>query len=258
MTGTPPNNVSGPALGRRQAVLQILREAAGPLPISDIAERLGVHPNTVRFHLDRLLETGRVERVDADTRSPGRPPQLFRSVRSMDPSGPRRYLLLAEVLVHSLATAPNPVGSAIEAGRAWGRRLASMSVDANADQGDKGGGHEGGGHEKDGDERDGDERDGDESDGDVSPDSVDRLVGLLDDLDFAPELRAELGRRQIGLRHCPFLELAQTGAAVVCPVHLGIMQGAMAAWRSPMTVERLDPFVESDLCVAHLATAAAS
>ena len=38
-------------------------------------------------------------------------------------------------------------------------------------------------------------------------DAADRLVGMLDDLGFAPEQRSDGGRRQIGLRHCPFLEL---------------------------------------------------
>jgi predicted ArsR family transcriptional regulator len=38
-------------------------------------------------------------------------------------------------------------------------------------------------------------------------------------------------------------------------VHLGLMQGALTAMRAPVTVDRLDPFVEPDLCVAHLASA---
>lgn len=30
------------------------------------------------------------------------------------------------------------------------------------------------------------------------------------------------------------------------------MQGALEAWQAPVDVERLDAFVEPDLCVAHL------
>ncbi len=240
MSTESTHNVNGSTLGRRQAVLQILLDAAGPLRITEIAERLAVHPNTVRFHLVTLLEIGRVERVDPDRRSPGRPPQLFRSVRTMDVSGPRRYLLLAEVLLNSLAAEPNSAGRAAAAGRAWGRRVATTSADPDPDADH--------GHDAD----------PSPDPGDGPEDSVDRLFELLDDLDFAPELRAGHGQRQIGLRHCPFLELAQTAAAAVCPVHLGIMQGAMEAWESPLTVARLDPFVESDLCLAHLATAGAS
>ena len=82
-------------------------------------------------------------------------------------------------------------------------------------------------------------------------------MGLLDDIGFAPELRQGGGQMHIGLRHCPFLELAETRSEIVCPVHLGLMQGAMEAWRSPVTVDRLQPFVEPDLCLAHLATVGA-
>lgn len=79
--------------------------------------------------------------------------------------------------------------------------------------------------------------------------SVDHLVDVLDELGFAPERR---GRTQIGLRHCPFLELAEARESVVCPIHLGLMQGALENWSAPVTVERLDAFAEPDLCLAHL------
>jgi predicted ArsR family transcriptional regulator len=44
-------------------------------------------------------------------------------------------------------------------------------------------------------------------------------------------------------------------AQVLCAVHLGLLQGAMAAWDAPVTVARLKPFAEPELCVAHLAAA---
>jgi predicted ArsR family transcriptional regulator len=59
----------------------------------------------------------------------------------------------------------------------------------------------------------------------------------------------------VGLRRCPFLELAEARAQVVGPVHLGLMPGAMDAWGTSLTVHRLDPFAEPDLCVAHLSAA---
>jgi predicted ArsR family transcriptional regulator len=66
------------------------------------------------------------------------------------------------------------------------------------------------------------------------------------------------GQLAVGLRHCPFLELAEVRAQVVCPIHLGLMQGAMAAWDAPVTVDRLVPFAEPDLCVAHLGAVGAA
>ena len=82
--------------------------------------------------------------------------------------------------------------------------------------------------------------------------SIDHLVGVLDELGFAPERRESGGEQQIGLRHCPFLELAEARAGVVCPIHLGLMQGALESWESPVAVDGLDAFVEPDLCLAHL------
>lgn len=204
----------------------MLRTATTPLSIVQIADQLGVHPNTVRFHLDTLIENRQVEQAPLDRSRPGRPPLLFRAVRGMDPTGPRHYRLLAEVLTHIIANGPNPSARAIEAGRAWGRRLAPLTSD-----------HDG---------------------GPAGPEeAIQQLVALLDDLGFAPQ-RQEAGQRvQVGLRHCPFLELAETRAQVVCPVHLGLMQGAMDAWGASLTVDRLEAFVEPDLCLAHLAPAGA-
>ena len=54
-----------PPTGRRREVLRVLRDSMSPLSIAQIAERLDVHPNTVRFHLDALADAGRVERVQA-------------------------------------------------------------------------------------------------------------------------------------------------------------------------------------------------
>lgn len=214
--------------GRRLEVLRTLRAEPGPLSINTIAERLGVHPNTVRFHLDRLVENGQVERVEVEHRTAGRPPQLFRPVRRMDLTGPRQYRLLAELLVQSLAAEPDRSTRGLEAGRAWGRGHVAASAAGPVD------------------------------DADDPQDAVARLMVLLDEVGFAPESGREQGQRHIALRHCPFLELALARPAVVCPIHLGLMQGAMQAWRSPVTVDRLEPFVEPDLCLAHLSTVGGS
>ena len=63
-----------------------------------MADEMAVHPNTIRFHLDALVRTGRVEQVLGDTAGPGRPPVLFRASRRMDPAGPTNYRLLASIL----------------------------------------------------------------------------------------------------------------------------------------------------------------
>jgi predicted ArsR family transcriptional regulator len=219
--------------GRRADVLRLLKAAEAPLSIADIARQLDVHPNTVRFHLDPLVSSGLAERVPPQHGRSGRPPLLFRAVRRMDPSGQRRYQMLAEILVQGLAAGPDPAQRAAEAGRAWGRQLAPMTG-SDAKNRDK---------------------DGAETGPARTGEPAGRLVSLLDELGFAPDLRVTDEGVQIGLRHCPFLELAESRAQVVCPVHLGLMRGAMDAWDAPVTVDRLEAFAQPDLCVAHLAVA---
>ena len=190
------------------------------MSILAIAEDLGVHPNTVRFHLDSLLGDGRVEQVEPGRKGPGRPPLMFQAVRQMDRGGTRHYRLLAEILTEALAADRDPRSKAMAAGRAWGRNV-ELAPEPSAPP-------------------------------TSAEDAIDHLVGVLDEMGFAPERRTSDGRQLVGLRHCPFLELAETRGGVVCPIHLGLMQGALETMAAPVTVDRLDAFVEPDLCLAHL------
>lgn len=202
-------------------MLRLVQAADAPLSIAQIADELGVHPNTVRFHLDTLVEEGRVENTEPDHKGRGRPALMFQAIRQMDRGGTRRFRLLAEILTAGLAADQDPGAKALAAGRAWGRRL--RPLDHPADPAD-------------------------------AEESTEHLVDMLDELGFEPE-RLEpdnAGQEQLGLRHCPFLELAENSTDVICPIHLGLMQGALEAWDAPVTVDRLDSFAQPDLCVAHL------
>lgn len=220
------------ARGQRPAsdVLAELRTAAKPLRISELAERLGVHPNTVRFHLSGLIQRGQVECVEAAPTGPGRPARLFRAVPGMDPSGPRHYRMLAEVLLADLAAHPQGGTRAVAAGRAWGTGVAAGLTDPVA------------GNQTTLKPEDASDRTGSEA-------GVQRLIELMDGLGFAPE--APMSGDQIRLRHCPFLELAHQHPQV-CQVHLGLAQGVLTAWRAPLTAERMLPFAEPDRCVIEL------
>lgn len=208
--------------GRRDVILGLLRSSTTPRSIASVADELGVHPNTVRFHLDALARAGRVEQVLGESAGRGRPPILFRASRRMDPAGPTNYRLLAGILTDYLARKPDAATVAAQLGRATspalveppGRHRASTKTRA-----------------------------------------VTELVELLAELGFEPEPFDNPRTREIRLRHCPFQKLAEEHGEVICSVHLGLMQGALTAMRAPITVDRLDPFVEPDLCVAHLAAA---
>jgi predicted ArsR family transcriptional regulator len=197
------------------------------MSIVAIADELGVHPNTVRFHLDSLVGDGQVEQVEPGRKGPGRPALMFQAVRQMDRGGTRHYRLLAEILSIAFAAERDPRAKAVAAGWAWAQRLESglESPPEGATSADE---------------------------------SIDRLVDVLDELGFAPERRVSNGEQQVGLRHCPFLELAETRTTVVCPIHLGLMQGALETWGAPVSVDRLDAFVEPDLCLAHITRARAA
>lgn len=79
-------------------------------------------------------------------------------------------------------------------------------------------------------------------------DATGGVVALLDRIGFAPE-RVPDGIR---LWHCPFLELAEQNRDVVCPLHLGLIRGALAELGSPVTVSNLVPFAEGNACKAYL------
>lgn len=203
----------------------VLRGSGSPLGVAEIADRIGVHPNTARFHLEALHRAGQVEQAEVHPAGPGRPPLAYRARPGMDPAGPRSYRLLAAVLAGEFATGTGAESRAIEAGRAWGAELIGEPTRS----------------------------------GGLTPEqAIARLGGLLEDLGFAPEQRPSIPGWQLGLRHCPFLELVEAGAGIVCSLHLGLMQGAVDALDTSVTVERLDPFVEPDLCLAQLGDTAAA
>lgn len=200
----------------RARILRVLRETADTLTIAQVAERAAVHANTVRFHLNSLIDSGQVEQIQAPPDGPGRPAILVRAVHGMDRSGPRSYLALAQLLLDDVKSHPRPREHARRAGRRWGRRIAQQVYDEQTDP-------------------------------------VTGLVTALDELEFAPDRSTST---DIELHHCPFLELTTPTGGLVCAIHLGLMQGVLDGAGSEAHIERLSPFVRPDLCLVQLAPAA--
>ena len=209
-------------LGRSRAdALDMLRAADGPLGVREVAQRMGLHPNTARFLLEALVEAGLAVRETEDRDTPGRPRIGYRAVAD-GPRGRRRYRLLAEMLTSMIAgTMPDPGSAAEQAGREWGAYLAEPPPPYQQPTADE---------------------------------AIARLIAIMADLGFAPEPRSgdSAGQHQLCLRHCPFREVAEHHREVICSLHLGLMRGALERMRAPVTADRLDPFVQPSLCVAHL------
>ena len=205
----------------RRHLLRMLDDADDALTLDDLAQRVGLHVNTVRGHLDILEDAGLVERTTVRRASPGRPRVAFRAVSPdrREPSA-ASYRLLADALAASIeATSDAPARAAHDAGREWGRAIVAQAKHA----------------------------------GDLGPDQAMAVVlGSLADLGFGPESRAIESGVEIRLHDCPFRSLARERTDVVCSVHAGLLTGILDAMDSDLVVEDLQPFVEPSLCVARI------
>ncbi|MER5446409.1 helix-turn-helix domain-containing protein [Streptomyces sp. NPDC002764] len=211
--GSGTNRV--PLSRQRRGVLQYLRGRAAPVTASALAQVCALHVNTVREHLDALVDDGLAVRERSSPSGRGRPAFRYRA-RPPQESPAREYAGLAAVLAAQIArSSSDPRRDALAAGEDWGRVLTAGQA--------------------------------------PTPDLKEartRLVDLLDEIGFAPE--ADTDARQVRLRHCPFVETAREHPGVICGVHEGLARSGLAALGgAPQGVELL-PFAEPDACRLHL------
>lgn len=186
---------------QRAAILDALRDSSDGLDTSRLATVVGLHANTVRWHLSRLQASGLVRSSPEQRRRRGRPAIIFRLTPEGVVAGRDEYRLLALMLTDAVARD----ATAYETGVRWGRHLHEASPGAS-------------------------------------------VAALLDQEGFAAEQDAD----RIEMRRCPFHALAGDAPQVICGLHRGMIDGALAASGSDREVERLDAFVEPMLCVATL------
>lgn len=111
----------------RARLLGLLERAGAPLSAEQLAKRTGLHANTVRAHLDVLVEAGLVSSTLELRTRPGRPRRLFAPLPRPETVA-REHKLLAGALAASLDPLPDGPRLAEQSGRTWGRGL----VDAPA------------------------------------------------------------------------------------------------------------------------------
>jgi predicted ArsR family transcriptional regulator len=206
----------------RRRLLKLLRRSDTPLDVYQLADTIGLHITTVRFHLDVLARAGRVTVQKTPRTTPGRPRTVYAARAEEAP--PDGYRPLAALLAANLGpTSHIRRRRAEKAGRDWATSLILASSTTSPDE------------------------------------TAHRIVDLFAEMNFDPELAdpaPDTGEREIRLRACPYRDVAREHPDVVCAIHLGLLQGILTQLGNPSTTVRLVPFVKPHLCLAYLTPAA--
>lgn len=247
-----------PSLARRRrtrltpaqtAILDHLADQPEPCTVTALAEMMHQHPNTVREHLDALVAAGVATRAAAPTQGRGRPAWLYSATTEARLSeDAQEYASLAAALAgHIARTSTDPAADADAAGMEWGRDLirSAMADEAasrpttptSPDPTGPAGGPA--------------SPEVPEDPADVELRARRRVVALFADLGFSPEADEEA--TVVRLRRCPLLAAAHVHPEVVCGVHLGLAQGALAELGAATQGLVLLPFAERGACRLHLA-----
>ncbi len=193
--------------------LELLRGESTPVNLATLSLLSGLHPNTVRDHLDTLGDAGLLRRTRARAQGRGRPAWLYqaRAVVPVDTGYAGLAVALAEVIQ---GTSQDPGKAAEMAGETWGRDLARQ----------RGAGH-------------------------TTPEAArEHAVELLDDLGFAPQ-PDETDSQIVRLTRCPLLDAARANPRVICSVHLGMVRGVLTEYGADPTGSHLVPFAEPGSCL---------
>ena len=176
------------AQASRARLFRLLGELQRPASTEELAERLGLHPNGVRTHLERLHRAGLL--VRGRERLPrGRP----RDSWALDPQAggdpPSAYADLSRWLVRNIASRRSRVSEVESTGREVGREL--------AEQGEAG-----------------------------SPEE--RMHRTLARLGFRPARAIDRdGKLVYTLANCPYREAVRENQPVVCALHRGLTRGLL-------------------------------
>ena len=202
----------------RYAIYLELARSEAARSTTEIAETLGLHPNTVRPHLERMREVGLLH-VDVDNQGTvGRPQHLY-SVAADAPSlglEPASFPLLAGLLAN-VAAAYEPAADAVaNVGRGHGRHVAM----ARTEQGQGG--------------------------------CLQAVSAELTDMGFDPVQSGDGRTTTIAFTQCPFRSLAEAFPELVCHLHRGMIEGMVEVLEDG-SVERFATLADRDPCQVDLA-----
>lgn len=185
---TPPaTHELGPTRAR---VLATLQSADAPRSVTEVAALLGLHKNSVRFHLDALVDSGYAHRTPAPNGKAGRPPLRYSATPHSPTMGTRHLIELSEVLLDTfVSSSHDALAKAEHAGRVWGERSCPQR-------------HEG--------------------------DGIATLVTQLTQRGFATALSREDGDARLTFTRCPFRgSVSPERLPLVCAIHQGFIDGVL-------------------------------
>ncbi len=203
----------------RYAIYLEIARSAVPLGTSDIAETLGLHPNTVRPHLERMRDVGLLD-VEVDSRgNVGRPVHRYSvaadapSLGLEPPAFPKLATMLASVAALSV---PDPNDVAL-VGRDEGRALAHSGLGSSS--------------------------------GTKQSTCSEAIVARLAELGFDP---VSSGEAVVGFARCPYRELAELYPDLVCGLHRALVEGLADGFAETLdgavAVEDFHTLVDRDPC----------
>jgi predicted ArsR family transcriptional regulator len=173
----------------RARLFGLLTELGRPVGTEELAERVGLHPNGVRVHLERLRDAGLIGR-DRSRQPRGRPRDLWLIAPDAQPGGrpPQGYAQLGRWLTRLISSGPSSLRKVEATGRQIGRELAP--------------------------------------DGDAAAET--KMNATLRSLGFQPRREAhQPGVLTYRLCNCPYREAVRENAAVVCALHRGLTRGLL-------------------------------
>lgn len=179
----------------RHAMYRELATSTAPLSAQDLADSLGLHPNTVRLHLERLREAGLVEVEPVHRGTVGRPQHLYSLAPGAPGLGfdPPAHALLATLLAALAERLGGDGAAAAATGRAWGAEAGKRVTGRPC---------------------------------------LAALGAELTRLGFEPAADPDENADEptrVDFLHCPFRELAEAYPELVCNLHRGICEGFVAA-----------------------------
>ncbi|WP_099184513.1 helix-turn-helix transcriptional regulator [Mycobacterium kansasii] len=226
---------------QRQRVLELVRMHSPAVDAAELAAQMGLHPTTVRFHLDALCNDGVVERTRIAGSGVGRPRTGYLAVRErLD------YQILAEILALELGDTPDKRRRRAEAaGRRWARRISGDSTSEDVAR---------------------QHASGDVETKEMLGTRAALIARVFARMGFGPELQPAASsnratQQTIRLHSCPVRELARAHPEVGCALHQGLLQGLFADWAAserdpaasrPAIKAELEPFVEPELCLVRM------